>query len=153
MPKLFRVIFNSSFKEVFPQLPVIAITLEEEFVLIILDILVNKSKEFFTFICLLKFFLLLILFTIAKDAPLFKASFTNLLPSLFFPFIAKKRSFFLISFELIDPFLIFVFIDIFLFFKISFKIFNFKSFFKNLFFFRVYLSIHSLSEKYFLYFP
>ena len=50
MPKLFRVIFNSSFKEVFPQLPVIAIIFEEEFVLIILDILVNKSKELIHFL-------------------------------------------------------------------------------------------------------
>ena len=36
------------------------------------------------------------------DAPFLIASETNELPSLFFPFIAKKISFFLIFFELME---------------------------------------------------
>ena len=41
------------------------------------------------------------LFTTAKVAPFFKASLTKKFPSFFFPFIAKKMSFFLTSLELI----------------------------------------------------
>ena len=56
---------------------------------------------FFTLICLDTFLNLLNLLTIAKDAPLLKASFTNKFPFLFLPFIAKNISFFLISLEFI----------------------------------------------------
>ena len=81
LANLLRVSFNNSFKDVFPQLPVIAMIFEDEFVLIISEVFVKKFKVFFTLICLLLFFDLLILFTIAKHAPLLKASFTNLFPS------------------------------------------------------------------------
>ena len=66
---------------------------------------VKNLRVFFTLIC---FVFCLSLLTIAKEAPFLKASFTNKFPSLFFPLIAKKISFFLISFELIEALLIFV---------------------------------------------
>ena len=47
---LLRVFFNISFNEVFPQLPVIAIILEEEFCRIISEVFVKKFKLFFTLI-------------------------------------------------------------------------------------------------------
>ncbi len=113
-PNLLKVFVKSSFREVFPQLPVIAIILDKEFCLIISEVFVRKASVFSTFICLFLFLDLSILFTTAKDAPLLKASPINLFPSLFFPLIAKKISFFFISFELIDAFLIFPLKDIFL---------------------------------------
>ena len=82
---------------------------EEKFLLTISEVFVKNFNVSSTLIFLLFFFDLIILLTIAKLAPLEKASFTNLLPSLFFPLIAKNTSFFLISFELIEPFLIFAF--------------------------------------------
>ena len=50
VPNSLRVFFNISFKEVFPQLPVIAIIFGEEFCRIISEIFVKKFKLFFTFI-------------------------------------------------------------------------------------------------------
>jgi len=96
-----RVFPINSFNEVFPQLPVIAIILLKEFSRIIEDVSVKNFKVFPTLICLEIFFGLFSLLTIAKDAPLLKASLTNKFPFLFFPFIAKNISFFFISFEFI----------------------------------------------------
>ena len=73
------------------------------------DIFVKNFKVFFTLICLEGFLNLFTLLTIAKDAPLLKASFTNKFPFFFFPWIAKNISFFFIFFEFIEAFLIFVF--------------------------------------------
>ena len=104
-----RVLPINSFKEVLPQLPVIAMILLDVFSLIIEEALVKNFREFFTLICL---GLLLNLLTTAKDAPLLKASFVNRLLSFFLPLTAKKTSFFFISLELIDALLIFVFKEI-----------------------------------------
>ena len=60
----------SSFKEVFPQLPVIAIILLKEFSLRIAEASVKYFKVFLTLICLDIFFCLSNLLTIANDAPL-----------------------------------------------------------------------------------
>jgi len=79
----------------------LSLTIEEHFV--------KKFKLFLTIICLDFFSNLLILFTTANDEPFLKASFKNKFPSFFFPFIAKKISFFFISLELIDAFRIFFF--------------------------------------------
>ena len=49
-PNLLSVFFKISFKEVFPQLPVIAIIFGEEFCRIISAIFVKKFKLFLTFI-------------------------------------------------------------------------------------------------------
>ena len=87
-----RVFPTNSFKEVFPQLPVIAIILLDVFSLNNEEDFVKNLKVSFTLIC---FGFFLNLLTTAKDAPLLKASFTNKLPSLFFPLIAKNISFFL----------------------------------------------------------
>jgi len=68
------VLPNSSFKEVFPQLPVIAIILPLKFSLTIFEDLVKNSNVLETLICLFFLFRFLILFTIARDAPFLKAS-------------------------------------------------------------------------------
>ena len=112
---------TNSFKEVFPQLPVIAMILLVLLSLNNEEAFVKNFKVFFTLICLGVFFKLS---TIAKDAPLLKASCTNKFPFLFFPLIAKKISFFLISFELIEAFLILVFKEILFDLLISFRIFS-----------------------------
>jgi uncharacterized membrane protein (DUF373 family) len=70
------------------------------------DASVKNFNVSFTTILFLDFFWLL---TIARDAPLAKASLTNKLPSLFSPLIAKKILYLLISLELIDALLIFNF--------------------------------------------
>ena len=67
--------------------------------------LVRKFKELFTFICFDGDKFLVSLLTIAKDAFFLNASETKLLPSIFFPLIAKNTSFFFIVFELIEIFL------------------------------------------------
>ena len=71
--------------------------------------------------------------TIAIDAFFLKASLINLLPSFFFPLIAKKMSFFFISLELILALFKKILPDIFLFLLSSFRIFIFKLFDKDKF--------------------
>ena len=87
------------------------------------DAFVKNFKVSFTTIFFLDFFCLL---TIARDAPLAKASLTNKLPSLFSPLIAKKILFFLISLELIDALLIFNFEEILFEFANYIKIFSLR---------------------------
>ena len=65
--------------------------------------------------------------------PFLIAAWTNLFPSNLFPFIAKKISFFLISLELIETFLIVIFLEI-EDLDCSLIILSFKSLDKNLFF-------------------
>ena len=65
---------------------------------------------FRTFICLVKGKFLFILFTIDNDDPFLKTSLKKLLASIFFPLIAKKISFFLISFEFIHALLNLIFL-------------------------------------------
>ena len=72
---LLRVPPISSFKDVFPQLPVIAIILPNEFSLTILEVFVKKFRVLLTLICLDFFSDLLILFTIANDDFFLKAYF------------------------------------------------------------------------------
>ena len=108
---------------------VLSLKIEEAFV-----------KNFRVFFTLISLSLLLDLLTTAIDAPLLKASFINRLPSLFFPLIAKNISFFFISFELIEAFLIFVFKEILVKLLISFKIFNLISLDKFLFLKKYHLS-------------
>ena len=66
---------EKSFKEVFPQLPVIAIILPDEFSLTLLEVFVKKLRLLGTLICFDIFSDFLTLFITAKDAPLSKASF------------------------------------------------------------------------------
>ena len=61
-----------------------------------------KIEEMINFICFDKISFLLILLVITKEGFLLRASFKNLLPSCFFPLMAKKISFLLNSLELID---------------------------------------------------
>ena len=75
-----------------------------------------------------------------------KASETKLLPSIFFPLIAKNTSFFFIVFELIEISLKVKFFEIDL-FDCSLIIFNFKLFDKYLFFILIESKITFLSEK------
>ena len=72
---LLRVFPINSFKEVFPQLPVIAIILPDEFSLTLIEVFVRKFKLLGTLICFDIFSDFLNLFITAKDAPLSKASF------------------------------------------------------------------------------
>ena len=106
---LFKQNDSKSFKEVFPELPVIDINFALETFLTSLDAFVKIFNVFF----ILTFFDLLNvpnLFTIAKEAPFLIASFAKLLPSFFGPLIAKKISFLFIFFELIDALFIFNFL-------------------------------------------
>ena len=77
LENLFKVLLISSFKDVFPQLPVIAIIFPNEFFLTIAEVFVKKFKLLATLICFELFIDLLILFTIANEAPFLKASFTS----------------------------------------------------------------------------
>ena len=142
-----RVLAINSFNEVFPQLPVIAIILLEEFSLKIKDAFVKNFRVSFTLICLEIFSNLSILLTIAKEAPLLNASFINKFPFLFFPLMAKNKSFFFISFEFIEAFLIFVFKEKLFKLFISLRILSFKFFDKFLFFIFIFCKIVFLSEK------
>ena len=88
------------FKVVFPTLPVMPIIWAKVLSLVILAKLFKEEKVFLTFI---KFFFeicFLFLATTHLTAPFLRASLTKLCPSVFFPLIAKKRSFFLVVFEL-----------------------------------------------------
>jgi len=149
----FSVLPINSFNEVFPQLPVIAMILLSEFSLTTEDVSVKNFKLSFTLICLEKFFNLSMVLTTAKEAPLLNASFTNKFPFLFFPLIAKNMSFFFISFEFIDAFLIFVFREKFIGSLTSLKILSFEFPYKFLFFIFIYFKIVFLSEKKFLLSP
>ena len=71
---LFIVFPNNSFREVLPQLPVIAMILPSKFSLTIFEDLVKNSSVSETLICLFFLFEFLILFTIAIEAPFLKAS-------------------------------------------------------------------------------
>ena len=92
-----------------PQLPVIPIILHEIFSLNNDDAFVKNFRVSLVLIFFSSFFKLL---TTASDAPLLNASFTNKFPSFFLPLIAKKTSFRLTSFELIDALRIFIFEEI-----------------------------------------
>ena len=72
----FIVFPNNSFREVLPQLPVIAMILPSKFSLTIFEDLVKNSSVSETLICLFFLFEFLILFTIAIEAPFLKASST-----------------------------------------------------------------------------
>ena len=145
---LFKQNDNKSFKEVFPELPVIDINFALEIFLTSLDAFVKTLKVLFilTFLDLLN---VPNLFTIAKEAPFLIASSANLLPSFFGPLIAKKISFFFIFLEFIDALFIFKFLFIKLKLHFSFKIFAFQ-FLNNLLFFKlISFKIFFLSEKIF----
>ena len=101
---MLSVLARSSFNEVFPQLPVIAITFAFEAILILVEILVKDFKLSLTNNCFDLLANRSILFTTANEAPFLNDSLTKRFPSFFFPLIAKKISFFFISFELIDAF-------------------------------------------------
>ena len=150
LPILLRAFPTSSFNEVLPQLPVIAIILLEVLSLTIEEDFVKNFNVSFTLICF-GFFLKLL--TIAIDAPLLNASFINKFPFLFLPLIAKKISCFLISFELIEALLIFVFKEILFDSLISFRIFNLILVDKFLFLIFILSSISFLSENNLLFFP
>ena len=107
------------------------------------DASVKNFRVSFTTIFLFDFFLL---FTIAKDAPLRKASLINKLPLLFLPLIAKKILFFLISLELIDAFLNFNFEEILFELLSSFKIFSLKLFESVLFLILIFFNICSFKK-------
>ena len=104
-----------------PALPVIPIISADVFFLFILAKPFNEFNVFLTFKILFfeKIFIFLLITTFA--APFLIASFTNLWPSVFFPLTAKNKSFFLISFVLIDTLLkfIFLFIELLKFFLIK----------------------------------
>ena len=72
----FIVFPNNSFREVLPQLPVIAMILPSKFSLTIFEDLVKNSSVSKTLICLFFLFKLLILLTTAIEAPFLKASST-----------------------------------------------------------------------------
>ena len=72
----FIVFPNNSFREVLPQLPVIAMILPSKFSLTIFEDLVKNSSVSKTLICLFFLFNLLILLTTAIEAPFLKASST-----------------------------------------------------------------------------
>ena len=80
--------------------------------------------------------------TTAIDAFFLKASLINLLPSFFFPLIAKKMSSFFISLELILALFKEILLGIFLFLLSSFKIFIFKLFDKDKFLTLIVLKIY-----------
>ena len=71
----------------------------------------------------------------------------NLLPSFFFPLIAKKISFFFIFFELIEALFNLIKLFTFLASLCSFRIFTFKSFERDLFLSLIEFKIIFLSEK------
>ena len=120
---LFKDFPINSLSEVFPLLPVIAIILLSLFSLKIEDASVKNFKVSLVLICFLSF---LNLSVTASEAPFLKASLINKFPSLFFPLIAKKISFLLISLELIEAFLNFNFVESLLELLNSFKIFNLR---------------------------
>ena len=97
-----------------------------------------------------QFFFFFNLSVITRDALFLNASLINKFPSLFFPLIAKKISFLLISFELIDALPISNFEEILFELFNSFKIFNLKLleivlfFIIRRFFFSLYLKIKQL---------
>ena len=140
------------FREVFPQLPVIAIIVPWKLSLTNFDRSVKHSKVLDTFICFFRLRLFWYLFTIAKDAPLLIEFFKKKLPSFFFPLIAKNISFFFNVLELIDAEWTVEFLEIFL-PKYSFKIFTLIFFESFLFFLNIDFLIISLSEKKFFLLP
>ena len=123
---------NISFKEVFPELPVIDIIFEFETFLNVEAAFVKVFKELSTLIFLILLFLYE--FTMQKAAPFLIASSANLLPSLDLPFKPKNISFLLIFLELIKIFLEFNFLLILFKSQCSFKIFNFQSLNRDVFF-------------------
>jgi len=88
-----------------------------------------------------------ILLTTAIDAFFLKASLINLLPSFIFPLIAKKISFFFISFELILAFSKEIWLDIFFSALSSLSILTFKLFDNSKFLIFIASRIFFLSEK------
>jgi len=84
-----------------PQLPVIAIIFVSILFLKVFEIPVKNFRVSLTLIWRFLFNLFWILFTTANDAFLFNDCATYLLPSFFFPLIAKKISFLVTSLELI----------------------------------------------------
>ena len=97
---------NNSFNVVFPQLPVIAIIFVFIFSLYNSELFVKNFRGSLILIWREIFIFFSILLTTAIDAFFLKASLINLLPSFFFPLIAKKISPFFISLEFIDVFFI-----------------------------------------------
>ena len=136
-----------------PQLPVIAIIFVSILFLKVFEISVKNFKVFFTLICRLLFNLFWILFTTANDAFLLNACETYLLPSFFFPLIAKKISFLVTSWELILAVFKNVEGDNLLILAASLTTFNFKLFYKFLFLFLIAFWINFLSEKKIFLFP
>ena len=122
-------------------------TLANELSLTFLEIFVKDFRLSLTNNCFDTFVDLSILFTTANDAPLSKDSFIKLLPSFFFPLMAKKISSFFIFFEFIDASFILESKGI-LFLISSFIIFTFQFLDKYLFFLLMYFKIIFLSEKF-----
>ena len=87
--------FKIFFKEVFPELPVIAKISALELALFSLANLFRKFIGSGTLIIFLVFLLFFEL--IMRLAPFFIAFETNLFPSLFFPLIAKNKLFYLVN--------------------------------------------------------
>ena len=116
---------NNSFKEVFPELPVIEIIFEFVTFLSFVAALVSIFRELLTLIFLI--FPFLFEFITQKAAPFLIASSENLLPSSDLPLIPKKYHFLNDFFELIKIFFEFVFLFIFFKSQVSFNIFNFQS--------------------------
>ena len=113
----------------------------------VFEISVKNFKVSLTLIWRLLFNLFWILFTTARDAFLLNDCETYLLPSFFFPLIAKKISFLVTSWELILA----VFKDMegdnFLFLIASLMTFNFKLSDKVLFLFLIAFKITFLSNE------
>ena len=142
----FKVLPNNSFSVVFPQLPVIAIILVLKFFLKIFEASVKNFNVSFTFIWRLISKLFWTLETIANDALFLKDCFIKLFPSFFFPFIAKKISFFT-SLEFILALLKEKSEESLLFPDNSLIIFNFKLLTKVEFLVLIAFKIIFLSEK------
>ena len=79
------------FKVVFPALPVIPIMWADEFSLVFLANSFKAKNVFLTLITLLLETILVFLLIMHFAAPLLIASFKNLCPSFFLPFIAKNK--------------------------------------------------------------
>ena len=143
----FNELPNNSFNVVFPQLPVIAIIFVFIFSLYSSELLVNNLRESLLLIWREIFNFFSILLTTTTDAFFLKASLIYLLPSFFFPLIAKKISFFFISFELILAFCKEIWLDIFFSALSSLSILTFKLFDNFKFLIFIASSIIFLSEK------
>ena len=96
---LFKVLPNNSFREVFPQLPVMAIIFVEIFFLKIFAVSVSKPRGFIELACFFAGSFFWILLTTVTDAFFLIACLTNLFPSFFFRLNEKKISFFLILWD------------------------------------------------------